>query len=85
MDQGCAPVKANDKVAELPAQTVDDPEIVAVGLLLTTTAAVPVPTPLHAALLTAVILYVFDETGETGIKYGVVEIPVIDTGVTPSV
>ena len=86
IDQGAVPVRATEMVAELPAHIVVVPLIVAVGLGLIVTTAVPENTPVQpVASLTAVKLYVVVAAGDTVKVYGDEAIPGTVTGVTPLV
>ena len=64
-DQGAVPVSATDIVAELPLQIAVDPLIVAVGLGLIVTTALPENVPVQCASFTAVTVYVVLAIGET--------------------
>jgi hypothetical protein len=85
---GCKPVNATDKLVELPLHIVAVPLITEVGLGLTVIIAEPVLSPaieVQFASLKAVTVYVLVLDGETLIICGEVVIPVIVTGVVPSV
>ena len=86
MLQGCTPVNATDKLVEAPPQIVVVPLMIAVGKALTVTIALPKSeVPVQFTSLTAVRVYVFVETGDTLMVCGLLAIPVIVTGVVPSV
>jgi len=86
MLQGCRPVNATDKLVEAPVQIAVVPLIVAVGDALTVTTALPVrEVPEQLASLTAVRVYVLVVAGVTLIVRGLLVMPVIVTGVVPSV
>jgi hypothetical protein len=83
---GWVPVKATDKLVDPPVQIEALPLRVAVGKVLTVTTALPVKeVPMQLASLTAVSEYVFVLRGETGITTGLAPMPLIVTGVVPSV
>jgi hypothetical protein len=73
-------------LVETPEHIVALPLSTAVGKALIVTTALPVwVTPVQLASLNAVRVYVLEKDGVTGIVAGLVKIPVIVTGVTPSV
>jgi hypothetical protein len=86
MFHGPVPVKATDILGDPPAQIVCAPEITAVGKAFTVTIALPVcEVPVQLASLTEVKVYVLVLPGETEITLGLLVIPLIVTGVVPSV
>ena len=86
MFHGCAPVKITLRFEPAPAQMVAVPEMVAVGKGLTVTTGVPMKeVPVQLASLKAVNVYVVLEVGLTAIVYGFKVMPVMVTGVVPSV
>jgi len=86
MLQGCVPVNTTDKLVEVPPQIKVVPLMVAVGGTLTAITALPErEVPVQFASLTAVRVYVLVEAGDTLIIRGLLVMPVIVTGVVPSV
>ena len=81
------PVTFNVRLVVDPLQMDADPLILAVGLWLTFITTLPVRSPareLHDASLNPVIVYVFDEVGDTLNVYGFEVIPLTVVVVVPS-
>jgi hypothetical protein len=86
MLHGAVPVNATDKLVEVPEQIEAVPLIIAVGNGLTVTTALPVKeVAVQLISLAAVKVYVLEAEGVTVITRGLVVIPVMVTGVVPSV
>ena len=86
MLQGAVPVRATDKLVGVAEHTVAVPLIMAVGNGLTVTTALPVKeVAVQLTSLAAVKVYVLEAEGVTVITRGLVVIPVMVTGVVPSV
>ena len=85
MSHGCTPVKLTLKLALPPAQMFALPLNVAVGTGDTCTTALPDPTPVQAMVVTEVRVNVFVAAGLTLMLYGLAAIPLMVTGIVPSV